>query len=79
MRIITAQEGEKTESGADIHDGPAQLLSNIILKCEIQEKLMDLDAQNAKHQIGGAKRTDKGQSHEIRRIIFDLRPICWMI
>ncbi|MGI6188479.1 MAG: sensor histidine kinase [Clostridiales bacterium] len=75
MRIITAQEEERQRVARDIHDGPAQSLSNIILKCEICEKLIDLDAQNAKHQIGELKGLIKASLHEIRRIIFDLRPM----
>ena len=75
MRIITAQEEERQRLAQDIHDGPAQSMSNIILKCEICEKIMDLDVNNAKKQIGELKDLIKLSLQEIRRIIFDLRPM----
>ncbi|NLO81815.1 MAG: sensor histidine kinase [Clostridiales bacterium] len=75
MRIITAQEEERQRLARDIHDGPAQSMSNIILKCEICEKIMDLDVNNAKKQIGELKDLIKLSLQEIRRIIFDLRPM----
>jgi two-component system sensor histidine kinase DegS len=75
MRIITVQEQERQRLARDIHDGPAQSMSNIVLKCEICEKLLDMDVQKAKQQIGELKQLVKSSLQEIRRIIFDLRPM----
>ena len=59
----------------DIHDGPAQSMSNIILKCEICEKFLTVDVEKAKQQIAELKGLIKASLQEIRRIIFDLRPM----
>ena len=75
MRIITAQEEERQRLARDIHDGPAQSMSNIILKCEICEKFLTVDVEKAKQQIAELKGLIKASLQEIRRIIFDLRPM----
>lgn len=75
IRIITAQEQERQRLARDIHDGPAQSLSNIVLKCELCEKLLDRDIEKARKQIGELKQLVKSSLQEIRRIIFDLRPM----
>ncbi len=75
IRIISAQEQERQRLARDIHDGPAQSLSNIVLKCELCEKLLDRDPERAREQINELKQLVKSSLQEIRRIIFDLRPM----
>jgi two-component system sensor histidine kinase DegS len=55
MRIIMAQEEERQRVARDIHDGPAQSMSNIVLKCEICEKLLEVDKEKTKNQINELK------------------------
>ena len=38
-----AQEEERQRVARDIHDGPAQSLSNLALKTELCEKLVNMD------------------------------------
>ncbi len=75
MRIIMAQEEERQRVARDIHDGPAQSMSNIVLKCEICEKLLEVDKEKTKNQINELKQLVRGSLKEIRKIIFDLRPM----
>jgi len=75
IRIISAQEQERQRLARDIHDGPAQSLSNIVLKCELCEKLLDRNPDKAREQINELKQLVKSSLQEIRRIIFDLRPM----
>lgn len=75
IRIIMAQEEERYRVAMDIHDGPAQSLSNLILKCEICERLIDLDIEKAREGIRELKQLVRLSLKEIRKIIFDLRPM----
>lgn len=75
IRIIVAQEEERQRVARDIHDGPAQSLSNLALKTEICEKLVDMDVDRARDEIHELKMLVRGSLQEIRRIIFDLRPM----
>lgn len=75
IRIIMAQEEERQRVARDIHDGPAQSLSNLALKTELCEKLVDMDIDRARQEIRDLKRLVRSSLQEIRKIIFDLRPM----
>ena len=75
IRIIRAQEEERQRIARDIHDGPAQSMSNIVLKAEICEKLIDLDMNKTKAELKELKELVRCSLREIRKIIFDLRPM----
>lgn len=75
IQIILAQEEEHKRLARDIHDGPAQSLSNIIIKCEICEKLIEKDVEKAIKEIRELKGLVRESLKELRDIIFDLRPM----
>jgi len=75
IRIIMAQEEERHRVAMDIHDGPAQSLSNLVLKCELCEKLIDFDIDQTRQAIRELKQLVRFSLKEIRKIIFDLRPM----
>lgn len=75
VKVITAQEEERQRISRDIHDGPAQSLTNIVIKCEICEKLFDIDAERTRREIKDLKKLARDSLKEIREIIFDLRPM----
>lgn len=75
LRIIMAQEEERRRVAREIHDGPAQNLANIVLRLEITEKLLELDPKQAKSELQDLKALVRSNLQDIRRIIFDLRPM----
>lgn len=48
IKIIEAQEDERLRLAREIHDGPAQSLANVIVKAELCERLIELDAERTK-------------------------------
>ena len=48
--LVNAQETERQRLSRQIHDGPAQALSNFILQTEIAMRLMDVDAAQAREE-----------------------------
>lgn len=74
-RIIQAQEEERKRVAREIHDGPAQSLANVVLRTEVCEKLMDLDVLAARKELHDLRETVKDSLQDVRRIIFDLRPM----
>lgn len=74
-RVIKAQEEERKRVAREIHDGPAQSLANLVLRTEICERLLAQDIDEALNELGELKKTAKGSLTELRRIIFDLRPM----
>ena len=75
VRIIMTQEEERQRVARDIHDGPAQSLTNLSLKTEIIEKMLGIDLEQARKEIRDLRKLVRGSLQEIRRIIFDLRPM----
>ena len=55
IKIIEAQEEERSRVARDIHDGPAQSLANVIVKAELCERLLDVDKDRAKNELHNLK------------------------
>ena len=49
MRIVQAQEAERSRLAQEIHDGPAQALSNAIFQVEYIERVIDFDPLPRSH------------------------------
>lgn len=75
MRIIKAQEEERLRVAREIHDGPAQSMANVVLRAEICEKLMVIEPEKVKGELHDLKEMVKESLQEVRKIIFNLRPM----
>lgn len=75
IRIIKAQEEERQRVARDIHDGPAQSLSNVVLKAEICERLISMDTERAKEELYKLKSIVRESLQDVRKIIYNLRPM----
>lgn len=74
-KIIQAQEEERKRVAREIHDGPAQSMANVVLRTEVCEKLLESDQEAAKKELRELRETVKISLQDVRRIIFDLRPM----
>ncbi len=75
MRVIKAQEEERLRVAREIHDGPAQSMANVVLRAEICEKLMNSEPAQVRQELRDLKEMVKESLQEVRKIIFDLRPM----
>jgi len=73
--IVNAQEAERQRLSRQMHDGPAQALSNFILQTEIAMRLLDVDPAQAKDELGNLKTSAMGTFQKVRNYIFELRPM----
>lgn len=73
--IIQAQESERQRLSRQMHDGPAQALSNFILQTEIAMRLMDVDVAQAREELNNLKASAMGTFQKVRNFIFELRPM----
>ncbi len=73
--IVNAQEAERQRLSRQMHDGPAQALSNFILQTEIAMRLLDADPAQAKAELGNLKTAAMGTFQKVRNFIFELRPM----
>src|SRR5215216_7046976 len=73
--LVNAQETERQRLSRQMHDGPAQALSNFILQTEIAMRLMDIDAGQARDELNNLKSSAMGTFQKVRNFIFELRPM----
>jgi two-component system, NarL family, sensor histidine kinase DegS len=73
--IINAQESERQRLSRQMHDGPAQALSNFILQTEIAMRLMDMDPAQARSELVELKAAAMATFQKVRNFIFELRPM----
>ncbi len=73
--LVLAHEVERQRLSRQMHDGPAQTLSNFIVQAEIVSKLYDIDPTKAKEEIEKLKSASISTFHKIRTYIADLRPM----
>ena len=75
VQTIEAQELERQHLARQMHDGPAQSLTNLILQAEIVERMFDTDPAKARGELGNLKNAANSTFQRIRDFIFDLRPM----
>ena len=75
IRIIEAQENERQRLARQMHDGPAQRLTNLILQAEICERLFDMDANQARLELGNLRKAVTSTFQRTRDFIVTLRPM----
>lgn len=73
--IIQAQEKERLRISLQMHDGPAQSMSNLVLRAEICQRLLDKDVEMTRAELGALKAAINTTLQDTRRFIFDLRPM----
>lgn len=76
VQIIQAQEEERKRLSRDIHDGPAQMLANVLLRSGLIEKTFTQQgSEQAMKELSDLKAMVRSALSEVRRIIYDLRPM----
>jgi two-component system sensor histidine kinase DegS len=74
MKIIEAQEAERSRLAQEIHDGPAQVLSNAIFQVEYIERVIDHDERLARTELRFLRELLRRELGSVRTFISQLRP-----
>lgn len=76
LKIIEAQEEERKKLSREIHDGPAQMMANVMMRSDLIERVYkDRGGDAALTEIKDLKKMVRSALYEVRRIIYDLRPM----
>ncbi|MCP1160512.1 sensor histidine kinase [Bacillus infantis] len=76
LKIIEAQEEERKRLSREIHDGPAQMMANVMMRSDLIERIYrERGGDEALGEIRSLKKMVRNALYEVRRIIYDLRPM----
>jgi two-component system sensor histidine kinase DegS len=75
VAMVEAQEVERQRLARQMHDGPAQSLTNFILQAEICQRLFDRNPDRAGEELSNLKTAASATFQKVRDFIFDLRPM----
>ncbi|WP_071393494.1 sensor histidine kinase [Bacillus tuaregi] len=76
LQIIEAQEEERKRLSREIHDGPAQMMANVMMRSDLIEKIYrERGMEEAILEMRNLKGMVRDALYEVRHIIYDLRPM----
>ena len=75
LRILETQEQERKRIARDLHDSPVQNLTAMVHKVDFCTRLIDEDPIRSKIEMLNIAKNLKSTINEMRRIIYDLRPM----
>jgi two-component system, NarL family, sensor histidine kinase DegS len=76
LQIIEAQEDERKRLSREIHDGPAQMMANVLMRSDLIDRVYrEKGSDEAIKEIRDLKKMVRSALYEVRRIIYDLRPM----
>ena len=74
MRIVEAQEAERARLAQEVHDGPAQALSNAIFQVEFIDRVFETDPRMARTELRFLRELLRRELGDVRSFIGQLRP-----
>jgi signal transduction histidine kinase len=74
MRIVEAQEAERSRLAQEVHDGPAQALANAIFQVEYIERVIGADPPLARTELRFLRELLRRELGDVRAFISQLRP-----
>jgi len=74
-RIVALEEEVRKNLAREIHDGPAQMLSAIIMHLSVIEDIAQTKPEQVRHEIEMVRGIASNALQQIRSMIFELRPV----
>jgi len=74
MRIVEAQEAERARLAQEVHDGPAQALSNAIFQVEFIDRVFETDPRMARTELKFLRELLRRELGDVRSFLSQLRP-----
>jgi signal transduction histidine kinase len=74
-RIVAIEEEVRKELAHDLHDGPVQLLSVIVMQLQFVRELVERTPEALTVELGDMETIASKALHQLRSMLFDLRPV----
>lgn len=73
-QIVMGQEAERARLAREIHDGPAQVLANTVMRLALLEQMYRHSPEEVQPELANMKSALQESLKDVRRFIFNLRP-----
>lgn len=74
-RIIVVEEQVRRGLARDLHDGPSQLISAIIMEFRFLKEVINRKPEKAQEELAHLEELATHALHQVRNLVFDLRPL----
>ena len=74
LQLYQAVEAERLRIARDLHDGPAQVLADLVLRAEILDKIAESNPDGLRQELAEFKNSVRNVVADMRKFMFDLRP-----
>jgi signal transduction histidine kinase len=74
-RILAVEAGVRQELARDLHDGPAQILSAIIMSVRLMREVVERAPERVPDEILQLEALGQKALYQVRNLLFDLRPV----
>jgi two-component system sensor histidine kinase DegS len=73
-QIAMGQEAERARLAREIHDGPAQVLANTVMRLQFVEQMLRHKREEVEPELARVRTALQESLKDVRRFIFNLRP-----
>jgi signal transduction histidine kinase len=74
-RLLVVEEQVRRDLARELHDGPSQLLSAIIMGLKFLKQVIEREPTRAEVELAELERLTTQALHQVRNMLFDLRPV----
>ncbi|MBI5029840.1 MAG: GAF domain-containing sensor histidine kinase [Chloroflexi bacterium] len=74
-RLLAVEEEVRHELARELHDGPSQLLSAVIMGLRFLKQVIEREPARAEAELAELERLSTQALHQVRNMLFDLRPV----
>ena len=74
-RMLAVEEQVRHELARELHDGPSQLLSAVIMGLRFLKQVVEREPARAEAELVELERLSTQALHQVRNLLFDLRPV----
>ncbi|HEX7395308.1 MAG TPA: GAF domain-containing sensor histidine kinase [Anaerolineaceae bacterium] len=74
-RIIQTQEEARKKLARDLHDGPIQSVSAIVMRADVAGHLLEQEPQQVAEELAKIEDLARRSTKELRHLLFTLRPL----
>jgi signal transduction histidine kinase len=74
-RVLEAEEEARKDLARDLHDGPTQLISSVMMRLDFCKMLLEREPGRLPQEIVTTQKLAEQAIHEIRTLLFEMRPL----